>query len=107
MAKVNMQDRMIHFVRNSIDIIIGDGEFPVLEQTLLSQGIASKKQLKALEADGYIKSIKVKVPSTLVQGQSVKYKAYYTERVVPQYVKEMEDERNKKKSFSIEGTSEE
>lgn len=90
MAHVNLKDRTVNFVRNSIDIIIGEGEFPVLEQTLLSQGIATKQQLKALEAEGHIKSIKVKVPSTLVPGQSVKYKAYYTERVVPQYVKDKE-----------------
>ena len=90
MAHVNMQDRVVHFVRNSIDIINGDGEFPVLEQTLLTHGIATKQQLKALEEEGHIKVIKVKVPSSILPGEQVKYRAYYTERVVPRYVKDKE-----------------
>lgn len=93
MTEITLQDRMVNYVRNSIDLIIGDGDYPVLEQTLLTQGIASKKQLKALEANGHILSVKVKVPSTLVQGQSVKYKAYYTERIVPAYVKGQQAEQ--------------
>lgn len=89
MAHVNLTERVVNYVRNSIDLIIGkDGEYPVLETMLLSQGIATKQQLKALEDAGHIKAIKVKLSSDILPGESLKYRAYYTERNIPLYVKD-------------------
>ena len=91
MAHVNLTERVVNYVRNSIDLIIGEGDYPVLETMLLKQGIATKQQLKALEAEGHIQSIKVKLASDILPGETVKYRAYYTERNIPQYVRDKDE----------------
>ena len=81
----------IAYVRNSIDIMVSslDDEYPVMEGALTETNIASAKELKALERQGMLKMVQVDVPSKLVEGSTIKMKAYYTERRVPTFVQEM------------------
>lgn len=88
MAKVQLEDRMVNYVRNSIDLITKDTGYPVLANTLTQNGIATRAQLRHLESNGKIKSVDVEVPSTLVRGQYTAFKAYYTDNYVPDFVKE-------------------
>jgi hypothetical protein len=64
-----------------------EDQFPVMGSVLVKVGMVSWKQLDELEEQGHIKSISVDVPSILVPSKTVKEKAYYTERRVPELVK--------------------
>lgn len=90
MAKVHIEDRIVNYVRNAIDISVEDSGYPVVSWVLTQAGIATREQLRHLETKGHIKSIDVEAPSSLVPGSTTVYKAYYTERNVPAYVTEQE-----------------
>lgn len=88
--KLTEEEKRTNFIRNSIDLIVLDTGYPVLANTLQTAEIAERKELRALERKGLIKVIDVEVESTLVPGSKTSYRAYYTERHVPEYVTEQE-----------------
>lgn len=84
-----LNDKFIAYIRNALDFTVAQeaNKYPVISSVIVSAGIATRKQLDVLEDLGHIKSIEIDVPSVLVPGQTVKEKAYYTERLIPSYVK--------------------
>lgn len=90
MTRITLEDRFITYVRNAIDMTVDNTGFPVLGKHLSEAGIASKKQLKILESKGMVQAISIK------SDQGTVYKAYYTERHVPEWVKEQEELRKEK-----------
>ena len=86
-----MDEKEISYVQNAIDLIIGSTGYPVLGSTLTENSVATRQQLRYLAAKGRIKELSVEVPSadnSLIR-QSTTFKAYYTERVVPEHIKEL------------------
>lgn len=88
--------KSIEFVQRLIDDTVQayDDEFPVMSQTLVKTGIATRSVLDKIEAEGHIKSVEIDVPSVLSPGRTVKEKAYYTERRIPRLVREMTANKN-------------
>jgi hypothetical protein len=84
-----LSEKFIAYVRNAIDFTVSQegGQYPVMGSVITASGIATERQLDKLEEAGHIKSFEVQVPSTLMPNKTVKMKAYYTERLVPTYVK--------------------
>jgi len=82
-----LEQRFIHYVRNAVDLIVGDSGYPVLSTHLIKSGVATHKQLRQLEEAGHLQAIQIQVPSTIAPGKTVPYKAYYTERLIPEYVR--------------------
>lgn len=91
MTTIRLEDKFINYVRNSVDLVVGKTGYPVLGKYLIETGIATRQQLRLLEKKKLLKSIDVKVknPHNLL---GTIYKAYYTERNIPQYVKEQQGE---------------
>lgn len=85
-----LEESFINYVRNALDFVVAQdgGQYPVVSDVVVAAGVATRKQLDRLEELGHIKSIEVDVPSILAPGMKVKNKAYYTERLVPSYIKE-------------------
>lgn len=74
----------VNYVRNAIDLTVGDEDgYPVSSAVLVKTGVASRKQLELLLKGGFIQGIEFDVPSILMPGQTVKERAYFTERIVP------------------------
>lgn len=86
MAKVRMEERNINYVRNAIDMVVGETGYPAVGTTLVYSGVASRQDLRYMESKGLIRSVDVEVPSELVPGKYTQYKAYYTERNIPEFV---------------------
>lgn len=84
MGRVTLEEKFINYVRNAVDLTVGNTGFPVLGKYLIEAGITSKNKLKVLESKGHLLSIKVKADNSTV------YKAYYTERNVPKMAKVQE-----------------
>lgn len=103
MTRVTLEEKFINYVRNSVDLTVGNTGFPVLGKHLIEAGITSKNKLKVLEKRGHLISIKVKADKGTV------FKAYYTEREVPKWVQEQELRKKSEPSEDIhkELTSEE
>lgn len=85
----SVSEQRVNFIRNAIDLIVLDTGYPVLGSTLMTGDIATRKEVRALEHKGLIKGVDVNVPSTLLPGKYTTYRAYYTEREVPDYVTEL------------------
>lgn len=77
-----LEEKVTHYIMNAIDIAVAE-EYPVLEDNLVSSGVATKNQLKEL-----VKQDKIKM--VLARAGNVMYKAYYTDRCLPKtYLEEV------------------
>lgn len=84
MGRITLEEKVINYVRNALDLSVGNTGYPVLGRHLETSGVASRKQLRALEKKGHILSIEVYDP------KGTKFVAYYTERKVPEWVTKQE-----------------
>lgn len=93
MGRIKLEEKYTNFIRNAIDLTVTNTGYPVLGSHLERTGIATRKQLRTLEKQGHIKSIKVVKHyasadplDVMFSKTGTVYTAYYTERNIPQYV---------------------
>jgi len=95
MGRIKLEDNFIKRLQNTLDLTVENTGYPVLAKHLEQIGVANRKQLRALENKGLIKSVKVQKhqpkidPLGALFGKtSTVYTAYYTERNIPSYIKQ-------------------
>jgi hypothetical protein len=98
MGRKTLEEKVVTYIRNAVDMTVDNTGYPVLGRYLEEAGIANRKQLRSLEKKGLIKAVTVKHNNGRF-GSGTQYKAYYTERSIPEWVKKQEE----KHSVSVEG----
>lgn len=89
MGRISLEEKVATFIRNAIDLSVDETGYPVLGKILEETGIANRKQLRYLEKKGFIKAVTVR--HNIGNKGGTHYKAYYTERLVPEWVKKQEE----------------
>lgn len=92
MGRVTLEEKTINYVRNAVDLTVGNTGYPVLGRYLEEAGIATRKQVRVLVRKGLLKEVTVKQNNGRY-GSGTQYKAYYTERHVPEWVTKQEELR--------------
>lgn len=99
---MRLEEKYINYVRDAVDQTVGDTNYPCLGSILETSGIASRRQLRILEKRGHLQSVTIQ-RNNGETGRGTQYKAYYTERVEPEWV----TLQTRKQTVSIEGATEE
>jgi hypothetical protein len=86
------EEKRQNYIQNAINLIVKDTGYPVLSTTLTNTDLATRRELRALEHRGRIIGIDVEVPSEVLPGKFIQYRAYYTEQLIPENIKELHTE---------------
>lgn len=78
---MRLEERYIHYVKNAINVTVGNTGYPVAGNILSMAGIATRKQLRELERRKHIKSVTVIPKEGTKRGQALK--AYFTDEQLP------------------------
>jgi hypothetical protein len=91
MGRTTLEEKVVTFIRNAVDMTVDNTGYPVLAKYLEEASIATRKQLRQLEKKGHLKAITVR--HNIGTKGGTQYKAYYTERLVPEWVTKQEELR--------------